>query len=156
SLVCGLLSRGSPGKADPSPVIGVDVDFHEAGQLLLGELLLDLDGNHRVLRIGLGRRAVGIRIGRVARNRQQQRAGYETAGNKFGVHNVSFLVETSRLGATSKPSRAGIFHSTGSALRTLAHIPQNIVALVLDMTVSRFLLAFLAAALVGGCASLPP
>ena len=43
-----------------------------------------------------------------------------------------------------------------SALRTLAHIPQNIVALVLDMTVSRFLLAFLAAVLVGGCASLPP
>src|SRR6185436_9142146 len=40
--------------------------------------------------------------------------------------------------------------------RTLAHILQNIVAIVLRMTVSRFLLVLLLAAFVGACASLPP
>jgi len=41
-------------------------------------------------------------------------------------------------------------------LRTFPHIPRNIVAVVLRMTISRSLLVLLAAACVGGCATLPP
>src|SRR5450759_1334547 len=98
-----ILARGGTAQSHHALVVRIDLNAHQARQLLPGQLGLDLGGYYRVLDKCLGRRTVGIAIGGIASNRQHQRAGQETGCHKFGVHGLFFPSKLRIDGSGAKP-----------------------------------------------------